>query len=75
VRSVVYGCLSLLALITAPSFTEVVLALLIKSFHIAPTGKKVVWLWHGVAQPTTEDAPTDSTGTKQLQLPLLVRRV
>ncbi|KAJ3507575.1 hypothetical protein NMY22_g16892 [Coprinellus aureogranulatus] len=54
---------------------KVVLSLLIKSFHFSPGDKKVIWLWNGVTQPTTEDSPTTATGAPIIRLPLRMRAV
>ncbi|RXW12831.1 hypothetical protein EST38_g13025 [Candolleomyces aberdarensis] len=50
---------------------KVVLCLLLETFKFAPSGKKIIWQWSGIVQPTTEEAHSEK-GDKALQLPLKV---
>ncbi|KAJ3527393.1 hypothetical protein NMY22_g9808 [Coprinellus aureogranulatus] len=53
---------------------KIVLSILVRRFKFAPSGKKIVWLAHGIQQPTVEEAELKSSTSEeaQLQLPLKV---
>ncbi|KAF6756784.1 cytochrome P450 [Ephemerocybe angulata] len=48
---------------------KVILSLMLQTFKIEPSGKKIEWQFNAVAHPTTEDAPVTAAG-KKVQLPM-----
>ncbi|KAF6751752.1 cytochrome P450 [Ephemerocybe angulata] len=48
---------------------KVILSLMLQTFKIEPSGKKIEWQFNAVAHPTTEDAPVAAAG-KKVQLPM-----
>ncbi|KAJ3550674.1 hypothetical protein NMY22_g305 [Coprinellus aureogranulatus] len=54
---------------------KIVLSILVRRFKFAPSGKKIVWLAHGIQQPTVEESGVKGGASEeaQLQLPLKVR--
>ncbi|KAF5342005.1 hypothetical protein D9611_001251 [Ephemerocybe angulata] len=48
---------------------KVILSLMLQTFKIEPSGKKIEWQFNAVAHPMTEDAPVTAAG-KKVQLPM-----